>query len=265
MIPIALTLAGSDPSGGAGIQADLKTFHQMGVYGMSVITLLTVQNTQRLDEVSVLNPDLVMKQLNTVLEDITPGAAKTGALGSAEVIEALGERAARFDFPLVVDPVMISKHGAALMEDSARARQILCKKLLPHAFLVTPNIPEASILSGISIQNKSSLERAAKIIADFGPSAVLVKGGHAQESAEDILFYEGKFHSFSAARITTEHTHGTGCTHSAAITAYLAKGMDLLTAVGEAKKFITRAIETNPGLGRGMGPVNHQALQRGSG
>ena len=255
MIPIALTIAGSDPSGGAGIQADLKTFHQFGVYGMSVITLLTVQNTCRVSAVETLPAQFVLDQLDAVIEDLPPHAAKTGALGSREVIEAIAERAARFPFPLVVDPVMISKHGAPLIQEDARA--ILARRLLPHAYLVTPNVHEAMALGGKEFSGQASLEDAARAIADFGPKAVLIKGGHLVADATDLLYTEGRFQSFPGKRIETPHTHGTGCTYSAAITAGLAKGASLLEAVSAAKQFITRAIETNPGLGHGFGPVNH--------
>ncbi len=250
-----MTIAGSDPSGGAGIQADLKTFHQRGVYGMSVITLLTVQNTVQVKAVEIMPPDVILAQLEAVLEDILPSAAKTGALGSAEVIEALAGRAAGFGFPLVVDPVMISKHGAALLKDDARS--VLTKRLLPKAFLVTPNLHEAGLLAGMSVTDQASMEEAARRIAALGPKAVLVKGGHLSREAVDILFFEGRMRRFSAPRIDTRHTHGTGCTYSAAITAELAKGSPLPDAVSDAKRFITRAIESNPGLGHGCGPVNH--------
>ena len=255
---IALTIAGSDPSGGAGIQADLKTFHQYGVYGTSVLTLLTVQNTCRVSGVEHLAASFVLAQLDAVLEDLPPQAAKTGALGTREVIEAIAARAAKFTFPLVVDPVMISKHGAPLMEENGRAA--LVQKLLPHAYLVTPNLHEAMALSSLEFRGQSSLEEAAKAIAGLGARNVLVKGGHLTEEATDILYTEGRFHRFFSKRIATMHTHGTGCTYSAAITAGLAKGVDLLEAVSSAKRYITRAIETNPSLGHGQGPVNHWAV-----
>jgi hydroxymethylpyrimidine/phosphomethylpyrimidine kinase len=257
MTPIALTIAGSDPSGGAGIQADLKTFHQFGVYGTSVLTLLTVQNTCRVSAVETLSAQFVLAQLDAVLEDLSPRAAKTGALGSREVIEAIAERAAQFAFPLVVDPVMISKHGASLLDEDARSA--LVRRLLPHACLVTPNVQEAMALSGCEFQDLASLEEAAKAIAGLGPKAVLIKGGHLETEAADLLYTEGHFHCFSSQRIQTRHTHGTGCTFSAAITAELAKGAGLHQAVSSAKQFITRAIETSPGLGHGYGPVNHLA------
>jgi hydroxymethylpyrimidine/phosphomethylpyrimidine kinase len=255
--PTALTIAGSDPSGGAGIQADLKTFHQFGVYGMSVVTLLTVQNTTRVSSVDPLDAAYVEQQLDAVLEDIPPRAAKTGALGSPEIIEMIARRAARFAFPLVVDPVMISKHGAALLTEPAR--RVLAEKLLPRAFLVTPNLPEAAALAGIEVADLRSMEEAAKRIAGAGPVAVLVKGGHLTTGASDILYFEGRYERFEAQRVDSRHTHGTGCTYSAAITAELAKGMPLAEAVARAKRFITNAIASAPGLGKGCGPVNHHA------
>jgi hydroxymethylpyrimidine/phosphomethylpyrimidine kinase len=258
MKPIALTIAGSDPSGGAGIQADLKTFHQFGVYGEAVITLVTVQNTRRVSRVEILEPALVLEQLEAVLEDVPPGAAKTGALGSAAVVEAVGGAAARFHFPLVVDPVMISKHGAPLMAEEAR--QALVEQLLPQAALVTPNVPEAEALTGIRIRDGAGMREAARRIGAMGAQAVLVKGGHLEGSAVDVLYTGGEWHEFSAVRVETQHTHGTGCTYSAAITAGLAMGLALPEAVGRAKRFISEAIRTAPGLGAGCGPVNHHAV-----
>lgn len=175
MTPVALTIAGSDPSGGAGLQADLKTFHQHGVFGTSVVTLLTVQNTQRVTAVEVLSPQFVVAQLGAVLEDIPPAAAKTGALGSEVLIEAVAARAEHFDFPLVVDPVMISKHGDSLIDQSAV--ELLKLKLLPHAFLVTPNWHEAQRLSGCQIADVASMEKAAATIAKMGAANVLIKCG----------------------------------------------------------------------------------------
>jgi hydroxymethylpyrimidine/phosphomethylpyrimidine kinase len=254
---VGLTIAGSDPSGGAGIQADLKTFHQFGIYGTSVITLLTVQNTRRVDAVQVLSPDLVAAQLQAVLEDIPPDAAKTGALGGEEVIRTVAEAAAAFRFPLVVDPVMLSKHGAPLIPPAARTA--LRELLLPHAALVTPNLHEAAELSGVEISNLEGMHDAARRIADLGVAAVLVKGGHLGGDPVDVLYCKGELSTYCAERVDTRHTHGTGCTYSAAITAGLARGAPLREAVAAAKKFITRAIQTNPGLGSGFGPVNHHA------
>jgi hydroxymethylpyrimidine/phosphomethylpyrimidine kinase len=257
MAYVALTIAGSDPSGGAGIQADLKTFHQHGVYGTSVITLLTVQNTVQVKAVETVPAEFVIAQLQAVLEDIPPAAAKTGALGNAEIIQALAEMAPRFDFPLVVDPVMISKHGAPLLMDDACAA--LSERLLPYAALVTPNLHEASMLAGISVSDLASMQEAARRILRLGPKSVLIKGGHLAGEAVDVLYHAGEFLHYTAPRSNTVHTHGTGCTYSAAITAQLARGRSLPEAVGAAKRFITLAIETNPGLGKGCGPVNHFA------
>ncbi len=257
MKPVALTIAGSDPSGGAGIQADLKTFHQFGVYGMSVLTLVTVQNTQRVSAVETLAARLVREQLEAVLEDIPPQAAKTGALGSRENIEVVAEHARDFRFPLVVDPVMISKHGAPLIAEDAR--EALARLLLPVTFLVTPNLHEASALAGLAVTDVASMEESARRIAALGPQAVLVKGGHLTEDAVDVLCYRGAIHRFTARRIESKNTHGTGCTYSAAITAELAKGRSLEQAVEAAKQFITRAIAASPGLGHGCGPVDHHA------
>lgn len=257
MKPVALTIAGSDPSGGAGIQADLKTLHQFGVYGMSVVTLLTVQNTQRVSSVDPLDAAYVEQQLRAVLEDIPPRAAKTGALGNEAIIEAVANLARGFSFPLVVDPVMISKHGAPLITDAAR--QALADKLLPHALLVTPNLHEASALAGIAVTDRGSMEEAARRIAQLGPQAVLVKGGHLTGEALDLLYHEGEITDFPAPRIESKHTHGTGCTYSAAITAGLAQGRSMPEAVRDAKRYISAAISTAPGLGHGCGPVNHHA------
>jgi hydroxymethylpyrimidine/phosphomethylpyrimidine kinase len=256
-ISVALTIAGSDPSGGAGIQADIKTFHQRGVYGTSVITLLTVQNTQRVSAVEILSPQIVAAQLQAILEDIPPAAAKTGALGNREIVALIAEKARYFSFPIVVDPVMISKHGQPLMADNARAA--MAELLLPIAFLVTPNLHEAGELAHMAVYNLDTMKEAAIKIAKFGTKSVLIKGGHLEGDAVDVLYWKGAFACFQSPRIQTPHTHGTGCTYSACITAELAKGRSLFEAVDVAKKFITRAIETNPGLGKGAGPVNHLA------
>jgi hydroxymethylpyrimidine/phosphomethylpyrimidine kinase len=248
--PVALTIAGSDPSGGAGIQADLKTFHQFGVYGEAVITLVTVQNTVRVSRVEILPEDLTLEQIAAVVEDIPPAAAKTGALGSPEMVRAVARAAASFRFPLVVDPVMVSKHGAPLGGGA-------WEELLPYAALVTPNLPEAEALTG-----ESDMRRAAERLVAMGARAALIKGGHRHGDALDVLYDGARFAEFPAPRIDTRHTHGTGCTYSAAITACLALGMPLADAVARAKRFIDAAIRTNPGLGRGCGPVNHHAEVR---
>ncbi len=256
--PVALSIAGSDPSGGAGLQADLKTFHQFGVYGEAVVTLITVQNSRSLERVEVLAAGLVMEQIHAVITDIPPRAAKTGALGSQAVMEAVAEAAAGFAFPLVVDPVMISTHGARLLDQAAQ--DAFARKLLPRAFLLTPNLDEASVLTGIRVTDLASMTRAAEKLIEMGAANVLVKGGHLEGDAVDVLVTrEGQRHLFPAPRIATRHTHGTGCTYSAAITAGLAKGQPLREAIETAKAFVTAAIRTNPGLGSGAGPLNHFA------
>jgi hydroxymethylpyrimidine/phosphomethylpyrimidine kinase len=260
MPPIALTIAGSDPSGGAGIQADLKTFHQFGVYGEAVVTLLTVQNSVRVSRVEVMPISLVLEQIEAVLEDIPPAAAKTGALGSAEMVRAVARAAAAFRFPLVVDPVMVSKHGLPLLPETAAAA--IREELLPRGTLITPNVPEAEALTGIAIRTLDDMRRAAERICGMGARAVLIKGGHLDADSTDVLYDGAEWREFPAARIDTRHTHGTGCTYSAAITAGLASGLNLVEAVERAKRFIHEAIRTNPGLGHGCGPVNFHAKVR---
>ena len=257
MVNAALTIAGSDPSGGAGIQADLKTFHQFGVYGEAVITLITVQNTCRVSRVQVLDPELVREQIEAVVTDIAPRAAKLGALGNAAVAGAVADAARGFTFPLVVDPVMVSKHGASLL--NADAVTVLRERLLPLAALVTPNLPEAAALAHIGIASLADAREAAQRIFNLGPRAVLIKGGHFAHTATDLLFDGVNFLEFDGVRYDTPHTHGTGCTYSAAITACLAHGLPLADAVAKSKRFIAAAIRTNPGLGHGQGPVNHFA------
>jgi len=255
--PVALTIAGSDPSGGAGIQADLKTFHQFGVYGEAVITLITVQNTRGVERVECLAPDLAADQIRAVISDIPPAAAKTGALGNRGIIEAVAGLAAGFAFPLVVDPVMVSKHGAALL--ATDAVNALKSRLLPSTFLLTPNLEEAALLTGAEVRDITDMRKAAKKLASLGPRAVLVKGGHLGGDATDVLFHQGEFREFTLPRIATRNTHGTGCTLSAAITASLAAGYELPEAVERAKRYVTEAIRSNPGLGAGAGPLDHHA------
>jgi hydroxymethylpyrimidine/phosphomethylpyrimidine kinase len=256
---IALSIAGSDPSGGAGLQADLKTFHRMGVYGEAVVTLITVQNTQGVTRVDVMAPDLVLEQIHAVCCDIPPHAAKIGALGNRAVAEAVASVAQSFAFPLVIDPVMISTHGARLIDEEGQRAIAAC--LIPRAFLLTPNLEEASALAGFPVTDIASMRKAAEKLASRGAKNVLIKGGHLETGdAVDVLFEpEHGFHEFTGPRIVTPHTHGTGCTYSAAITAELAKGAALRAAIGRAKEFITAAIRTAPGLGSGTGPLNHHA------
>ena len=257
MTPVALTIAGSDPSGGAGIQADLKTFHQFGVYGEAAITLLTVQNTLGVARVECVPAALVIEQVRAVIGDIPPQAAKTGALGSAEIVEALAELAAEFEFPLVVDPVMAGSDGAPLVSPDARRAIATC--LLPRAFLVMPNLDEAAALTGIEVKDVDAMREAAARLCAMGARAALVKGGHLEGAATDVLYTDGAWREFTAPRVETRHTHGTGCTYSAAVTASLAHGRSLEEAVARAKTYVSDAIRTAPGLGRGRGPLNHHA------
>jgi hydroxymethylpyrimidine/phosphomethylpyrimidine kinase len=257
MTRVALTIAGSDPSGGAGIQADIKTFHQFGIYGEAVITLLTVQNTKGVSRVECVDPGLVIQQIEAVLDDIPPHAAKLGALGDRSIVDAIASIAQRFTFPLVVDPVMISKHGAALMTEEAG--KAVLERIVPIAFLLTPNLHEAEALTGLTVRTVDDMIRAGERLQSFGAMNVLVKGGHLEGDAIDVLVTSHGGHEFPSERVDTPHTHGTGCTYSAAITAALAKGDLIVEAVRKAKEFITRAIRTNPRLGHGAGPVNHHA------
>jgi len=262
MAVVALTIAGSDPSGGAGIQADLKTFHQFGVYGEAVITLITVQNTKHVSRVVPQPGELIAEQLRAVIEDIPPLAAKSGALGSVEAVETLADLARQFRFPLVVDPVMVSKHGHRLLSENAE--WALKHKLLAHAFLATPNIPEAEALAEMQIYSEADMKRAGERILEYGCKAVLVKGGHLPGEPVDVLCWPGTRSSgtnsrYPGNRVSTAHTHGTGCTYSAAITAGLALGKALQEAILLARQYLQRAIETAPGLGHGQGPVNHFA------
>ncbi|TWT82282.1 Hydroxymethylpyrimidine/phosphomethylpyrimidine kinase [Planctomycetes bacterium CA13] len=255
-----MTIAGSDPSGGAGLQADLKTFHQHGVYGMSVVTLLTVQNTQAVKSVELLHPEFVLAQLDAVLQDIPPSAVKTGALGNAEIIRSVAERVANAEFPLIVDPVMISKHGSVLIDD--QAIETLRSSLLPHACLVTPNCFEASRLTGMNVSCLDEMERAAEAIVRMGARNVLVKGGIEGDQSVDLLYGLGKSLRFASDRLDTKNLHGTGCVLSAAITAGLASGLPLIEAIDAAKQFVSAAIRRGAGVGEGIQPVDFHTETR---
>ena len=253
--PSALTIAGLDPSGGAGLTADIKTLHQHQVYGMAVATLISVQNTQTLKRVELLAPHLVAEQIDAVLGDIPPDAVKIGALGSAAIVEIVAMRTSHLHCPLVVDPVMVSKHGYVLLPSDAV--QVLISRLLPVLTLLTPNTHEAAaLLGGHPVTTLAQARDAARRIGDMGPKAVLVKGGHLKGDATDVLLYGGQLYEFSAPRIPSTHTHGTGCAYSAAITAWLALGYQLPEAVERAKTWLTTAIQTPPHVGRGTGPIN---------
>jgi len=257
--PVALTIAGSDSGGGAGIQADLKTFHRHGVYGTSAITLVTAQNTTGVARVELLPPDLVVAQIEAVATDLPIAAAKTGALGAAPIVAAVAASVGRHRIaPLVVDPVMISKHGHALLD--AGAVESLVRDLLPLAALVTPNLPEAEALTGAVIASEADAVAAARAIAAKGARAVLIKGGHgAGDEVADLLWDGAVATWLRAPRRATPHTHGTGCSYAAAITARLAHGDTLLDAVRTSHAWLARAIATAPGLGHGHGPINHWA------
>lgn len=251
-----LTIAGSDSSGGAGIQADLKTFAAHGVFGMTAITAITAQNTQTVSRVLALPADMVVAQINAVLADIPPDATKIGMLATAAIAEAVAAALSRYQLPnVVLDTVMVAKGGAALLDDAAVA--ILRERLLPLATIVTPNVPEAEALTGLSIRTVSDLERAAVRLIELGARAALVKGGHLDGPAVDVL-HDGKASThLSAPRLETRHTHGTGCTLSSAIVARLALGDDLASACRAAKTYVTEAIGRAPGLGQGHGPLGH--------
>ncbi|MBI2880850.1 MAG: bifunctional hydroxymethylpyrimidine kinase/phosphomethylpyrimidine kinase [Candidatus Tectomicrobia bacterium] len=255
--PTALTIAGSDSGGGAGIQADLKTFTVLGVYGASVLTALTAQNTVGVQGVHPVPPEFVAQQFDSVCSDLPIGAAKTGMLADAALIEVVAAKVKEHGVhPLVVDPVMVAKSGDRLLAQGAQEALIRC--VLPLAEVITPNLGEAEVLSGMSVRDPGAMREAARRMRDFGCGAVLVKGGHLRGEALDILYDGSGFTEFRAPRIDSKNTHGTGCTLSAAIAANLAKGHALPEAVRQAKEFITEAIRDAPqGLGAGHGPLNH--------
>jgi hydroxymethylpyrimidine/phosphomethylpyrimidine kinase len=251
-----LSIAGSDSGGGAGIQADLKTFSALGVFGMTAITAVTVQNTKGVSEYAEVPAHIVADQIRAVVGDIGVDAAKTGMLASSRVVEAVAEAAEVAHLPnLVVDPVFVSKHGHALL--ASEAVDALRTLVLPLATLVTPNLPEAAGLSGVDVDGRGDMRRAADAILALGPRAVLVKGGHLEGDRAADLFVEGDREEWiEAERIDTPHTHGTGCTLSSAIAAHLARGDDLLDAVRAGKAFVTEAIRHALALGEGIGPVD---------
>jgi hydroxymethylpyrimidine/phosphomethylpyrimidine kinase len=255
--PKALTIAGSDSGGGAGIQADLKTFAAFGVYGTSVITAVTAQNTLTVDAVQEIDIDVIAKQIDAVMSDIGAHAVKTGMLSSTETIEAVSAGIRRHSITnLVVDPVMIAASGARLLREDANAA--LKTELIPLSLVVTPNIPEAEVLTGMTINDRPAVERATREIHDLGAKYVIVKGGHASgKESIDVLFDGSEFHEFSAVRIDTQNTHGTGCTFSSAIASGLAKGDDVFAAVQAAKEYVTEAIRSAYPIGQGHGPLNH--------
>lgn len=259
MTVTALSIAGFDPSGGAGVLADIKTFASMGVYGVSAVTALTAQNTTSVRDVFPVPTDFVTGQLNAILDDIKINSAKTGMLYEAETVLAVAKALSeRPEIKTVVDPVMSASSGETLLKQGAA--KLLVMKLFPIAYLVTPNAVEASVLSGISITGLESMKEAAKKIAGLGPRNVLVKGGHMEgEDVTDTLYAEGEIFKFRKKRINTPHTHGTGCALSAAITAALALGMNVVEAVETAEKFMDKALLGAFPVGAGPGSVDHMA------
>ena len=252
----ALTIAGSDCSGGAGIQADLKTMTMNGVFAMSAITALTAQNTTGVRAIQEATPEFLRDQIDAVFEDIRPDAVKIGMVSSAELIKIIADRLTYYKAEnIVVDPVMVATSGSELMKTDAVS--VLTRELLPLATLVTPNIPEAEVLSGMSLQTKEDMERVAKMIGDTYGCAVLLKGGHSVSDANDLLYANGNYKWFSGKRINNPNTHGTGCTLSSAIASNLAKGYDLETSIQRAKDYISGALAAMLDLGQGSGPMNH--------
>ena len=252
----ALTIAGSDCSGGAGIQADLKTMTMNGVYAMSAITAHTAQNTTGVRAIQESSPEFLKQQLDAIFEDIYPDAVKIGMVSSCEIIRVIADRLRYFDAKnVVVDPVMVATSGSALMKSDAV--QTLIDELLPIAALVTPNIPEAQVLSGLTIETKEDMVAAAKQIGDNYYCAVLLKGGHSVNDANDLLYANNELIWFEGKRIDNPNTHGTGCTLSSAIAANLAKGFTLAESVQRAKNYISGALAAMLDLGKGAGPMDH--------
>ena len=251
-----LSIAGSDPSGGAGMQADLKTFHHFGVYGMAAVSLITVQNTLGIKEVLVIHPEKIKAQILTVLEDIRPDAIKLGALGHGPAVLAVAEALKDYTGPIIADPVMVSKNGEPLL--TKEAVEIYKQKIIPLSFLVTPNLDEATRLAGQVVLTIDDMKLAAQKIHTLGAKNVLVKGGHLEgDEAIDILFDGQNFEVFTEERIVTKNTHGVGCTLASAIAARLALGAVIYQAVDTAKQYVTAAIKNAPHLGKGNGPINH--------
>lgn len=260
--PIALTIAGSDSGGGAGIQADLKTFHRFGTFGTSVITAVTAQNTVGVRSVHPIPLDVVEEQLRAVLDDLPPAGAKTGMLANDRLVMLVAEAAGSLGCPLVVDPVMVASSGDPLLDPGAETA--VREALLPRAALVTPNLDEAERLTGVRVRTPEEMEEAARRLVDQGAAAALVKGGHldpshAEGSLVDILFDGDTIHRWRRPRLDTSNTHGTGCTLSAAIAAKLAHGHTLVDAVDAGLAFVAEAMATAPKLGAGHGPLNHFA------
>lgn len=254
-----LTIAGSDSSGGAGIQADLKTMTVNGVYAMSVITALTAQNTQGVSGILDVSPEFITSQMDAVFTDICPDAIKIGMVSSPEIVEALAKSLEKYEAKnIVLDPVMVATSGAVLLKEEAM--DSLINRLIPLADVITPNIPEGEILAGMKIENEDDMEKAAEIIGEKYNCAVLLKGGHKVNDANDLLYRKGDFKWFLSERIDNNNTHGTGCTLSSAIAANLSKGEDLDQAIKNAKEYLTGALRAGLNLGKGSGPLMHNYI-----
>lgn len=260
--PVVLSIAGSDSSGGAGIQADLKTFSALGVYGATVITAITAQNTQGVHSQLAIDPQMVYDQIVAVIDDLHPSYIKIGMLSNADIVRVVAKALSRYSIPVILDPVIVSSTGHRLL--SIEAQEVVKSQLLPLSTLVTPNIPEMEALANHSVDTYEHKVEASKILFDFGAKAILLKGGHEEgDTKSDILFTNSKSgiesSIFTSESITTRNTHGTGCTLSSAITAFMARGYDIVEAITEAKSFITEAIRSGADIeiGHGIGPVNH--------
>lgn len=251
-----LTIAGSDCSGGAGIQADLKTFSALGVFGMSVIVSVVAENTSRVIDIQDVLPDMIKKQIDAVFEDIDVDAVKIGMLSTPQCMEAVAEKLRQYKpHNVVIDPVMYAKNGCPLMQPTSI--DTLIKTIIPLADVLTPNIPEAEKIADIEIKSHGDMENAAKKIQSMGCKAVIIKGGHAVGDATDILYDGNKMYYYKASRIDTKNTHGTGCTFSSAIAAQLSKGLSVENAVSRAKEYVTTAITHALPIGKGYGPTHH--------
>lgn len=260
-ISCALTIAGTDPSGGAGIQADLKTFQELQSYGMSVITSVVAQNTTGVQDIHHLPLSIIDAQLNSVFSDVPVHALKTGMIANHDMMEVVYNHLVKLNIPIVIDPVMVATSGDTLINENDR--HYLIDKLVPLAALVTPNLPETEYLVGGTVETTDQMQEAAHMIVDeLGAGAALIKGGHLKGDATDYLYDGEKIHTFNEKRIDTINTHGTGCTYAAAITAYLSQGFPLLNAVEKGKRFITAAIRESIDIGTGSGPTKHWAIRK---
>ncbi|NHM91155.1 MULTISPECIES: bifunctional hydroxymethylpyrimidine kinase/phosphomethylpyrimidine kinase [Staphylococcus] len=261
---IALTIAGTDPSGGAGVMADLKSFHACGVYGMAAITSIVAQNSLGVQHIHNLDTSWLEEQLESIFMDAPPHAMKTGMIPTPEMMALIASYVKKSTIPYVIDPVMVAKSGDALM--SEQVRRDLKSTLLPLADVATPNIPEAEEITQMTLDTETALFKAGQFfIKDIGAKGVVLKGGHLKGNATDYLVTKDGVTQFTSERFPTRHTHGTGCTFSAVITAELAKGNSIIDAVAKAKNFISKAIQYTPEIGKGRGPVNHFAYQREKG